>query len=318
MIRIGIVGYGNLGKSCQKLVEKTEDMKLVGIFSRREIKKDGFYKIENIEKFKDDIDVLILCGSSDKDIRVQAPLLIKDFNTVDSFDTHKNIPSYEEEMEKLAEENEKIAIISTGWDPGLFSIIRTYSEAILEEGKTYTFWGKGISQGHSAAVRNIEGIKDASQYTIPKEDFIEKIKNGENPEFSPEAAHIREVFAVAEEGYDKKELEEKIKSIPNYFDKYHTIVHFISQEELNKNHKGMPHGGKVIRVGQSPNQNQSTIELSLALENNPDFTAAVNIAYARAAYNLKKENKKGAYTVIDIAPKYLLKEKRQELIKKFI
>lgn len=318
MIRIGIVGYGNLGKSCQKLVEKTEDMKLVGIFSRREIKKDGFYKIENIEKFKDDIDVLILCGSSDKDIRVQAPLLIKNFNTVDSFDTHKNIPSYEEEMEKLAEENEKIAIISTGWDPGLFSIIRTYSEAILEEGKTYTFWGKGISQGHSAAVRNIEGIKDASQYTIPKEEFIKKIKNGENPKFSPEAAHIREVFAVAEEGYDKKELEEKIKSIPNYFDKYHTIVHFISQEELNKNHKGMPHGGKVLRVGQSPNQNQSTIELSLNLENNPDFTAAVNIAYARAAYKLKKENKKGAFTVIDIAPKYLLKETRQELIKKFI
>lgn len=318
MIRIGIVGYGNLGKSCQKLVEKTEDMKLVGIFSRREIKKDGFYKIENIEKFKDDIDVLILCGSSDKDIRVQAPLLIKNFNTVDSFDTHINIPSYEEEMGKLAEENEKIAIISTGWDPGLFSIIRTYWEAILEEGKTYTFWGKGISQGHSSAVRNIEGIKDASQYTIPKEEFIKKIKNGENPEFTPEAAHIREVFAVAEEGYDKKDLEEKVKSIPNYFDKYHTIVHFISQEELNKNHKGMPHGGKVIRVGQSPNQNQSTIELSLALENNPDFTAAVNIAYARAAYKLKKENKKGAYTVIDIAPKYLLKERRQELIKKFI
>lgn len=318
MIRIGIVGYGNLGKSCQKLVEKTEDMKLVGIFSRREIKKDGFYKIENIEKFKIDIDVLILCGSSDKDIRVQAPLLIKNFNTVDSFDTHKNIPSYEEKMGKLAEENDKIAIISTGWDPGLFSIIRTYSEAILEEGKTYTFWGKGVSQGHSAAVRNIEGIKDASQYTIPKEEFIKKIKNGENPKFSPEAAHIREVFAVAEEGYDKKNLEEKIKSIPNYFDKYHTIVHFISQEELNKNHKGMPHGGKVIRVGQSPNQNQSTIELSLALENNPDFTAAVNIAYARAAYKLKKENNKGAFTVLDIAPKYLLKEKRQELIKKFI
>lgn len=293
-------------------------MKLVGIFSRREIKKDGFYKIENIEKFKDDIDVLILCGSSDKDISVQAPLLIKNFNTVDSFDTHKNIPSYEEKMGKIAEENEKIAIISTGWDPGLFSIIRTYSEAILEEGKTYTFWGKGISQGHSAAVRNIEGIKDASQYTIPKEEFIKKIKNGENPEFTPEAAHIREVFAVVEEGYDKKDLEEKIKSIPNYFDKYQTIVHFISQEELNKNHKGMPHGGKVIRVGQSPNQNQSTIELSLALENNPDFTAAVNIAYARAAYKLKKENKKGVFTVIDIAPKYLLKETRQEIIKKFI
>lgn len=318
MIRIGIVGYGNLGKSCRKLVEKTEDMKLVGIFSRREIKKDGFYKIENIEKFKDDIDVLILCGSSGKDVRVQAPLLIKNFNTVDSFDTHKNIPSYEEKMGKIAEENDKIAIISTGWDPGLFSIIRTYSEAILEEGKTYTFWGKGISQGHSAAVRNIEGIKDASQYTIPKEEFIKKIKNGENLKFTPEAAHIREVFAVVEEGYDKKDLEEKIKSIPNYFDKYHTIVHFISQEELNKNHKGMPHGGKVIRVGQSPNQNQSTIELSLALENNPDFTAAVNIAYARAAYKLKKENKKGAFTVLDIAPKYLLKETRQELIKKFI
>lgn len=318
MIRIGIVGYGNLGKSCEKLLEKTQDMKLVGIFSRRKIKKDGFYKIENLEKFEEEIDVLILCGSSDKDIQSQGPQLIKKFNTVDSFDIHKNIPEYEKQMDELAKENEKIAIISTGWDPGLFSIIRTYSEAILEEGSTYTLWGKGISQGHSAAVRNIEGIKDASQYTIPKKEFIEKVKNGKNLEFSPETAHIREVFAVAKEGYDKKELEEKIKSIPNYFDKYQTVVHFISQEELNKNHKGMPHGGKVLRVGQSPNQNQATIELSLALENNPDFTAAVNIAYARAAYNLKKEKKKGAYTVIDIAPKYLLKEKRQELIKKFI
>lgn len=318
MIRIGIVGYGNLGKSCESLVEASDDMELFGIFTRRDLKEDKFYPLENIEDYKDDIDVLILCGSSDKDILEQAPKLIKNFNTVDSFDTHKKIYDYYKEMEKLAKENKKTALISTGWDPGLFSLVRTYAESILDCGNTYTFWGKGISQGHSAAVRSIEGIADASQYTIPRKDFIKKVKDGQNPEFKAELAHTREVFAVAKKGYDKKKLEEEIKSIPNYFDKYETTVHFISQEELDKNHKGMPHGGKVIRSGKSADGNLSTLEFSLDLESNPDFTAAVDLAYARAVYRFSKEEKYGAFTVLDIAPKYLSKKDYDSLLKENI
>lgn len=318
MIRIGIVGYGNLGKSCESLVEKADDMELFGIFTRRDLKEEKFYALDKIQNYKDDIDVLVLCGSSDKDILNQGPELIKNFNTVDSFDTHKKIYEYYHQMDKLAKENNKTALISTGWDPGLFSLIRTYAESILDDGSTYTFWGKGISQGHSAAVRSIEGIADASQYTIPKKDFIEKVKNGENPEFKAEIAHVREVFAVAKEGYDLKKLEKEIKEIPNYFDQYETTVHFISQEELNKNHKGMPHGGSVIRSGKSANGNLSTIEFSLDLESNPDFTAAVDLAYVRAIYRLNKEKTYGALTVLDIAPKYLSKKDYDLLLKENI
>lgn len=317
-IQVGIVGYGNLGKSCQSLLKTCPDMELFGIFSRRDIKESGFYKLEDIKKYKDKIDVLILCGSSDRDILKQAPVLIENFNTVDSFDTHNKIYDYYKDMDKKAKENKKVSLISTGWDPGLFSIVRTYAEAILLDGNSYTLWGKGISQGHSAAVRSIEGIKDASQYTIPKKDFIEKIRGGENPEFTPQKAHIREVFAVAQEGYDENELSEKIKSIPDYFDKYETIVHFISQEELDKNHKGMPHGGSVIRSGKSPKGENQTIEFSLKLGDNPDFTAAVDLAYVRAVYRLKEEEKFGAYTVLDIAPKYLSLKNKDDLLKENI
>ncbi|MDY3006236.1 diaminopimelate dehydrogenase [Anaerococcus sp. AGMB00486] len=318
MIRIGIVGYGNLGKSCESLIKRSDDMELFGIFTRRDLKEDKFYLLDDINDYKDDIDVLILCGSSDKDILIQAPKLIENFNTVDSFDTHKKIYDYYKKMDKLAKDNKKTALISTGWDPGLFSLIRTYAESVLEDGNTYTFWGKGISQGHSAAVRSIDGIADASQYTIPKEDYIEKVKNGENLEFKAEDAHVREVFAVAKEGYDLKELEKEIKSIPNYFDKYETSVHFISQDELNRNHKGMPHGGRVIRSGKSANNNLSTIEFRLDLDSNPDFTAAVDLAYARAIYRFNKEEKYGAYTVLDIAPKYLSKKDYDKLLKENI
>lgn len=318
MIKIGIVGYGNLGKSCEALIKETSDMELVGVFSRRATNKDKFYKLDDIFDFKDKIDVLILCGSSDKDILVQGPSLIETFNTVDSFDTHKKVYDYYNIMDKKSKKANKIALISTGWDPGLFSIIRTYAEAILDKGQSYTFWGKGISQGHSAAVRNIEGIRDASQYTIPKDSVIKKIRNNEKIDFSPEMAHIREVYAVKEEGYDEKELEKEIKSIPNYFDKYQTKVHFISQEELEKNHKGMPHGGTVIRNGKSPLGNNSVMEFTLDLENNPDFTAAVDVAYARAVYKMSKEGISGAFTVLDIPPKYLLNKDDDKLLKENI
>lgn len=318
MIKIGIVGYGNLGKSCEALIKEASDMELVGVFSRRATNKDKFYKLDDIFDFKDKIDVLILCGSSDKDILVQGPSLIETFNTVDSFDTHKKVYDYYNIMNEKSKKANKIALISTGWDPGLFSIIRTYAEAILDKGESYTFWGKGISQGHSAAVRNIEGIRDASQYTIPKDDVIEKIRNNEKIDFSPEMAHIREVYAVKEEGYDEKELEKEIKSIPNYFDKYQTNVHFISQEELEKNHKGMPHGGTVIRNGKSPLGNNSVMEFTLDLENNPDFTAAVDVAYARAVYKMSKEGISGAFTVLDIPPKYLINKDYSKLLKENI
>lgn len=318
MIKIGIVGYGNLGKSCEALIKEASDMELVGVFSRRATNKDKFYKLDDIFDFKDKIDVLILCGSSDKDILVQGPSLIETFNTVDSFDTHKKVYDYYNIMNEKSKKANKIALISTGWDPGLFSIIRTYAEAILDKGESYTFWGKGISQGHSAAVRNIEGIRDASQYTIPKDDVIEKIRNNEKIDFSPEMAHVREVYAVKEEGYDEKELEKEIKSIPNYFDKYQTNVHFISQKELEKNHKGMPHGGTVIRNGKSPLGNNSVMEFTLDLENNPDFTAAVDVAYARAVYKMSKEGISGAFTVLDIPPKYLLNKDDDKLLKENI
>ncbi|MDY6043947.1 MAG: diaminopimelate dehydrogenase [Peptoniphilus sp.] len=318
MINIGIVGYGNLGKSCEALVNDTSDMKLVGIFSRRDIKKDKFYKLDRILDFKDEIDVLILCGSSDKDITVQGPNLIENFNTVDSFDTHKKVYEYHHLMDKKAREAGRLALISTGWDPGLFSIIRTYGEAILEKGQTYTFWGKGISQGHSAAVRNIDGISDASQYTVPKDAVVEKVRNNEDIAFSPEMAHIRQVYAVKEEGYDQENLEKRIKTIPNYFDKYETHVNFISKEELEKNHKGMPHGGRVIRNGKSPSGNHSTMEFSLDLENNPDFTAAIDVAYARAVYKMNKEKISGALTVLDVPPKYLINKDYEALLKENI
>ncbi|MDY6065955.1 MAG: diaminopimelate dehydrogenase [Finegoldia sp.] len=322
MIKIGILGYGNLGRGVEKAIAKADDMELFGIFSRREISADDndgkFYPASEIGKYKDDIDVVIMCGSSDKDIMVQGPEIVKNFNVVDSFDTHANIPEYFANMDKIGKESQKLSVISTGWDPGLFSIMRTYADAILVEGNTYTLWGKGLSQGHGAAVRSVEGVKDAVQYTIPKEDFMEKIKNGENPDYSPAKAHTREVFAVLEDGADPAKVEAEIKSIPLYFDEYETTVHFISEEELKRDHSGLPHGGRVIRSGITGDDDKATIEFKLDLQSNPEFTASVNVAYARAIYRLAKEGKSGAMTVLDIAPKYLSPYSDEDLREHFI
>ena len=312
MIRIGIVGFGKLGKSVKKAIERTNDMELVGVFSRREV--EACYKLEEILDFKDKIDLLILCGSSDHDILEQGPELIKDFNTLDSFDNHSKIKEYYKKMNQLAKDNDRLALVSTGWDPGLFSLMRGISQSILAEGKTYTLWGKGVSQGHSAAVRSIEGVLDASQYTIPKESVLQMIRSGQDFNFDSHMAHLREVYVVANEDYDKKKIEEEIKSMPDYFEGYETIVHFIRQEELEKNHKTMEHGGHVIRFGKASGSSKARIEFSLDLENNPDFTAAVDVAYARALYRLYKDGKRGAMTVFDIAPKYIYDKTYDELL----
>lgn len=322
MIRIGILGYGNLGRGVEKALKKVDDMELVGIFTRRDPSSLGeekkFYSIDSLEDFKDKIDVIIMCGSSDKDIMEQGPQVLKTFNSIDSFDTHANIPEYFEKMDKIGKENGHLGLISTGWDPGLFSIIRTYADSILVDANTYTFWGKGLSQGHGAAVRNVDGVKDAVQYTIPKEDFLEKVRSGENPSYTAAKAHVREVFAVLEDGADPEKIEREIKSIPLYFDEYETTVHFISQEELDRDHSGLPHGGRVIRSGQTGDKNQARMEFSLDLESNPEFTASVNVAYARAVYKLSKEKRTGAMTVLDIAPKYLSTHSDRDLREHFI
>ncbi|MCI5838955.1 MAG: diaminopimelate dehydrogenase [Peptoniphilaceae bacterium] len=316
MINVAVVGFGNLGKSVVNSVNANEDLNLFGVFSRRKIENENVkhFLLDEINNFKDDIDVLILCGSSDKDIEVQGPELIKNFNTVDCFDTHSHVPEYYKNMDDLAKENNKTAIISTGWDPGFFSVMRTLNQAFLPDSNTYTIWGKGISQGHGAAVRSVEGVLDAVQYTIPKEEFLEKVRNGENPEYSPEIAHDREVFAVLKEGANKEEVEKNIINMPAYFKGYNTTVHFITLEELNKNHKGMPHGGKVITTGITAGNSNAKIEFSLDLDSNPDFTAQIATAYARACFRLNKEKNFGAKTVLDIAPKYLSKLNNEELL----
>ncbi|WP_311481215.1 diaminopimelate dehydrogenase [uncultured Anaerococcus sp.] len=314
MIRVGIVGYGNLGKSVRKGIELTSDMEVAGIFSRRKLDLDLYRPLLNIKEYKDQIDLLILCGSSDKDILCQGPELLKDFNTLDSFDNHSKIKEYYYQMDKIGKENGSLALISTGWDPGLFSLNRILGTAILPEGESFTLWGKGVSQGHSAAVRSIDGVLDATQYTIPKPEILEKIRSGGVFEFDSHKAHLREVYAVIEDGADEKEIEEKIKSMPDYFAPYQTQVHFISQEELDKNHKKMLHGGHVIRRGKASGDGDALIEFNLDLQSNPDFTAAVDIAYARALYRLSKEGKKGAITVLDVAPKYLSEESYDSLL----
>lgn len=314
MIRVGIVGYGNLGRSVKKGVDATSDMEVAGIFSRRKLDIELYRPLENIEKYKDDVDLLILCGSSDKDILSQGPKLLRNFNTLDSFDNHSKIKEYFYQMDKIGKEKGKLALISTGWDPGLFSLYRIMGQAILPEGESYTLWGKGVSQGHSAAVRSIEGVIDATQYTIPKPEILEKIRKGEDFDFDSHKAHLREVYAVIEEGADEKEIAQKIKSMPDYFAPYETQVHFISQEDLYKNHKSMVHGGHVIRRGKASGDGNALMEFTLDLKSNPDFTAAVDISYARALYRLVKEGKKGAITVLDVAPKYLSEESYDSLL----
>ena len=323
-IRIGILGYGNLGRGVECAIMQNPDMELVAVFTRRNpesvsilMKEAKVYSISELENWKGKIDVLILCGGSATDLPEQTPEYAKYFNVVDSFDTHAKIPEHFEHVDKAAKENGNVGIISVGWDPGMFSLNRMYAGAILPQGKDYTFWGKGVSQGHSDAIRRIAGVKNAKQYTIPVDASLEAVRNGENPELTTRQKHTRECFVVLEEGADPAKVEEEIKTMPNYFADYDTTVHFISEEELQKNHSGIPHGGMVIRSGKTGwnEENSHVIEYSLKLDSNPEFTACVIVAYARAAYRLSKEGQTGCKTVLDIPPAYLSAESGEMLRK---
>ena len=321
-MKLGILGYGNLGKGVECAIEQNPDMELVAVFTRRD--KDSLkiksktaqvVNVKDIENWKDKIDVLVLCGGSATDLPVQTPEFAKMFNVVDSFDTHAKIPEHFENVNKSALETNHTAIISVGWDPGLFSLNRLYANAILPNGNDYTFWGKGISQGHSDAIRRIEGVKNAKQYTIPVEKALQAVKNCENPTLTTRDKHTRECFVVLEDGADPKKVEQEIVNMPNYFADYDTTVHFISEEELIKNHSGIPHGGFVIRTGQTSEGTNHVIEYSLKLDSNPEFTSSVLVAYARAAYKLSLEKNYGCKTVFDIAPAYLSMKSNEELRK---
>ena len=313
-IRIGILGYGNLGRGVECAVKQNKDMELAAVFTRRDpaslqilSQNVPVYSIQDMLQHKDDIDVLIICGGSATDLPVQTPEYVKYFNVIDSFDTHAKIPEHFEHVDKAAKESGRIGIISVGWDPGMFSLSRVYANAILPDGTDYTFWGKGVSQGHSDAIRRIEGVKDARQYTIPVPSSLEAVRSGETPELTTRQKHTRECFAVPEEGADLARIEKEIKEMPNYFADYDTTVHFISQEELDREHSGIPHGGFVIRSGKTgwDTEHRHIIEYSLKLDSNPEFTASVLAAYARAAYRLGLEGVSGCKTVFDIAPAYL-------------
>lgn len=326
-IRIGILGYGNLGRGVECAIKHNPDLELVAVFTRRApetvkilTETAAVYSVNDAEKMKDKIDVLIICGGSATDLPKQTPEYAKMFNVIDSFDTHARIPEHFDSVDAAAKESGHIGIISVGWDPGMFSLNRLYANAILTNGKDYTFWGKGVSQGHSDAVRRIKGVKDAKQYTIPVEAALESVRNGENPELTTRQKHTRECFVVAEEGADLARIEEEIKTMPNYFDEYDTTVHFISQEELDRDHSGIPHGGFVIRSGKTGwnNENSHVIEYSLKLDSNPEFTSSVIVAYARAAYRMNQEGQMGCKTVFDVAPAYLSALDGAELRKKFL
>ena len=321
-IRIAICGYGNLGKGVESEINKNSDMELVCIFSRRnniETKSNvPVVSVNNIENWKDKIDVVIMCGGSATDLSIQGPQFAKVFNTIDSFDTHAKIPEYYENMDKTNIENNTISIISVGWDPGLFSINRAYMNSILPNGETYTFWGTGVSQGHSDAIRRVEGVKNAVQYTIPYNEAVEKARSGENPGLSVREKHYRVCYVVAEDGADKEKIENEIKNMPNYFSDYNTTVNFISEEELLANHNKMPHGGFVIRSGKTGENTKQVMEYSLKLESNPEFTASVLLSYARAAYKLYKSGERGCKTVLDIPPVLLTNQDRKEFIKSLL
>lgn len=314
MIRIGIVGYGNLGRGVEAAIKNCDDTELVAVFTRRNPdsvtlrdKNAGVVSFENIAEYKDKIDVIINCGGSATDLPVTTPKIAEYFNVIDSFDTHANIPEHFGNVNAVAEKSKKTAVISVGWDPGMFSLNRLYMNAVLPIGNDYTFWGKGVSQGHSDAIRRIDGVIDARQYTVPREEAVKRVRNGENPELSTRDKHTRECFIVAEDTADKARIEQEIKTMPNYFADYDTTVTFITKEELIKNHMGIPHGGRVIRSGFTGfhKENSHTIEYSLKLDSNPEFTGSVLLAYARAAYKLNIEGVYGCKTVFDIAPSYL-------------
>ncbi len=326
-IRIGIMGYGNLGRGIECAVKQNPDMELVAVFTRRDpstvkplTEAASVCKAEDAADWKDKIDVMILCGGSATDLPKQTPEYVKYFNVVDSFDTHARIPEHFANVDAVAKEANKVGIISVGWDPGMFSLNRMYANAILPNGKDYTFWGKGVSQGHSDAIRRVEGVKDGKQYTIPVEVALESVRKGENPELTTRQKHTRECFVVLEEGADAAKVEAEIKNMPNYFSDYDTTVHFISQEELIANHSGIPHGGFVIRSGKTgwEEENSHVIEYSLKLDSNPEFTASVIVAYARAAYRLSTEGVSGCKTVFDIAPAYLSAKSGEELRKELL
>ncbi|SFU89906.1 diaminopimelate dehydrogenase [Clostridium sp. DSM 8431] len=315
--RIGVLGYGNLGRGVLNSLKQNDDMELVGVFTRREnlVLDDGSKAIHvsKIGEYKDKIDVMILCGGSATDLPTQTPEIAAMFNTVDSFDTHANIPEHFAAVDKASKAAGTLGIISVGWDPGLFSLNRLYANAILPDGTDYTFWGKGVSQGHSDAIRRVQGVKNGKQYTIPKEDALEKVRSGANPELTTREKHLRVCYVVAEENADKAKIEEEIKTMPNYFSDYDTEVNFITEEEFNKNHSGIPHGGFVIRTGVTGNGNKHKIEYSLDLDSNPEFTASVLVAYARAINKMFKEGKTGAITVFDVPPAYLSSKSAEEL-----
>lgn len=326
MIRIGIVGYGNLGRGVECAVRNSNDMELVGVFTRRRPEtvqtctNVPVYEMKTVYEMKDRMDVLILCGGSANDLPKQSVEFAASFNIVDSFDTHANIPEHFENVNDASKKGQHISIISAGWDPGLFSLNRLYGQAILPQGKDYTFWGKGVSQGHSDAIRRIKGVKDARQYTIPVDTALQSVRHGENPELSVREKHTRECFVVIEEGADKAYIEETIKTMPNYFSDYDTTVNFISEEGLLRDHKGIPHGGVVLRSGTTGlhNENKHVMEYKLTLDSNPEFTSSVLVAYARAAYRMYKEGQVGCKTVFDIAPAYLHVESAAKLREKLL
>ena len=320
-IRIGIVGYGNIGRGVEQSIKRNDDMELKAVFTRRDpasvkIQTEGaeVKHFDDMEAMKDDIDVMILCGGSATDLPVIGPKVAASFNTIDSFDTHAKIPEYFANVDKAAKEGKNVSIISVGWDPGMFSLNRLYAESILVQGSTYTFWGKGVSQGHSDAIRRIEGVKNGIQYTVPIEAAVDQVRSGSEPELTTRQKHLRECYVVAEEGADKAAIENAIKTMPNYFDEYDTTVTFITEEELKENHSKMSHGGFVIRTGETGCEgNKHVIEYSLKLDSNPEFTGSVLVAYARAAHRLSKKGESGARSVFDIAPAMLSQMTPEEL-----
>lgn len=325
-IKIGILGYGNLGKGIEIGIKDNEDMELVAIFTRRDPNSIKTYtgakvlSVEEIENWKDKIDVMILCGGSATDLPIQSPKYARLFNIIDSFDTHAKILEHFKNVDEASKQGKKVSLISCGWDPGAFSLNRLMAENFLPNGNTYTFWGKGVSQGHSDAIRRIKGVKNAVQYTVPVNEAINKVRNGENPDLTTREKHLRDCYVVLEEGVDKNLIEKEIKNMPNYFADYDTTVHFITEEELKQNHSKMPHGGFVIRSGKTgleSNTNQ-IIEYSLKLDSNPEFTASILLGYARAIYRLSLKNEIGAKTVFDIPPALLSKKTTEELLKEML
>ena len=323
-IRIGIYGYGNLGRGVESAIKQNPDMELVAVFTRRNPKdltiNTPTAKVCHTDDAKNminDIDVMILCGGSATDLPTQTPEIASMFNCIDSFDTHAKIPEHFANVDEMAQKSGKVAIISCGWDPGMFSLNRLYASAILPDGEDYTFWGKGVSQGHSDAIRRIEGVVDARQYTIPVEEALDAVRSGNAPKLTTRQKHTRECFVVAEDGADKARIEKEIVTMPNYFADYDTTVHFISKEELDRDHKNLPHGGFVIRSGRTGEngQNRHIIEYSLKLDSNPEFTSSVLVCYARAAYRMNKEGTKGCKTVFDVAPAYLASKSAEEIRK---